>query len=71
PLLAPSALEALAQYAFPGNVRELENILERALARSHGRATPLLAPSALEALAQYAFPGNVRELENILERALA
>lgn len=32
PLLAPSALEALAQYHFPGNVRELENILERALA---------------------------------------
>ena len=32
PLLAPSALDALAQYAFPGNVRELENILERALA---------------------------------------
>ena len=32
PLLAPSAVEALMQYAFPGNVRELENILERALA---------------------------------------
>ncbi|MCC7635770.1 sigma-54-dependent transcriptional regulator [Stenotrophomonas rhizophila] len=32
PLLAPSALDALAQYQFPGNVRELENILERALA---------------------------------------
>jgi len=32
PLLAPSALDALAQYHFPGNVRELENILERALA---------------------------------------
>ncbi|WP_313245185.1 sigma-54-dependent transcriptional regulator [Stenotrophomonas rhizophila] len=32
PLLAPSAIDALAQYHFPGNVRELENILERALA---------------------------------------
>lgn len=30
--LSPSALQALKQYYFPGNVRELENILERALA---------------------------------------
>ncbi|WP_411851926.1 sigma-54-dependent transcriptional regulator [Stenotrophomonas sp. LGBM10] len=36
PLLAPSALDALAQYHFPGNVRELENILERALALAEG-----------------------------------
>lgn len=28
--IAPSALEALCQYHFPGNVRELENIIERA-----------------------------------------
>jgi two-component system response regulator PilR (NtrC family) len=31
PMLSKSAAEALARYAFPGNVRELENILERAV----------------------------------------
>ncbi len=31
-VLAPAALAALQSYAFPGNVRELENVLERALA---------------------------------------
>lgn len=32
PRLTPAAADALSRYAFPGNVRELENILERAMA---------------------------------------
>lgn len=36
PQLESDALEALAQYDFPGNVRELENILERAMALCDG-----------------------------------
>ncbi|HSC80976.1 MAG TPA: sigma-54 dependent transcriptional regulator, partial [Chitinolyticbacter sp.] len=36
PAFATDALKALRQYGFPGNVRELENTLERALALSDG-----------------------------------
>ena len=45
-----SAVNALNNYAFPGNVRELENILERALALSDGdaiSADDLQLPSVL------------------------
>jgi two-component system response regulator PilR (NtrC family) len=38
PTLSPSALAALRHYHFPGNVRELENILERALALYEGNS---------------------------------
>lgn len=35
--LADDALQSLQQYSFPGNVRELENILERAMTLCEGR----------------------------------
>jgi len=37
PSVEPDALSALTRYSFPGNVRELENILERALTLCDGK----------------------------------
>jgi two-component system response regulator PilR (NtrC family) len=42
--LSPAAVQALLRHSFPGNVRELENILERAVALA---AEPELRPSDL------------------------
>ena len=38
PELTPKAVEALEQYTFPGNVRELRNVIEHALIVSEGAA---------------------------------
>ncbi|MFN3861798.1 MAG: sigma-54-dependent transcriptional regulator [Roseateles sp.] len=50
PRLTAGALQTLSRYAFPGNVRELENLLHRALALSGGEwieAEDLGLPDAL------------------------
>ncbi|MCB9586441.1 MAG: sigma-54-dependent Fis family transcriptional regulator [Polyangiaceae bacterium] len=39
--LTPDALRALERYEFPGNVRELENVMERAVALAPGRSIGL------------------------------
>jgi DNA-binding NtrC family response regulator len=46
PLLSSEALAALLAYEYPGNVRELANVLERALVRCHGPSVPLQHISA-------------------------
>jgi DNA-binding NtrC family response regulator len=46
--LAPEALERLHAYAFPGNVRELENIIERAVVLARGERIELAHLPELE-----------------------
>jgi two-component system response regulator PilR (NtrC family) len=48
-VLAPEALAELVAYDFPGNVRELANILERLLVRCHSETVP--ADQVVNALA--------------------
>ncbi len=54
PTVSPQALKALCEYDFPGNVRELENILERAVALCENNVIQLadlrLAPRASSAV---------------------
>ena len=67
--LAPPVLAALAAYAFPGNVRELENLLERALAFADGGVIALDAlalPSAAGSMPLQAPPA----LPDLPERQL-
>jgi two-component system response regulator PilR (NtrC family) len=64
PELSAEALQTLHAYPFPGNVRELENVLERALTLSTGVITPehirlratARLPSTTESAAMLAVP---------------
>ncbi|HET7198027.1 MAG TPA: sigma-54 dependent transcriptional regulator [Burkholderiales bacterium] len=70
--LTPEALAALGRYDFPGNIRELENILERAVALSGGGEIGVedlrLTPSAAEGEAQAERSGALPDYLDNLER---
>jgi two-component system response regulator PilR (NtrC family) len=73
PALAPDAMSALENYAFPGNVRELENILERAITLTTSgeisacdielRATPGSSPVAADAPNSAALGDHLEDIE--------
>ncbi|MFA6313080.1 MAG: sigma-54 dependent transcriptional regulator [Sterolibacterium sp.] len=73
PQLTPAALSALAEYSFPGNVRELENVLERALALLSGDVIDVadlhLAGAAQDSVEPLvALPGDQLQLQEHLDR---
>jgi two-component system nitrogen regulation response regulator GlnG len=47
--VAPSAIDRLQNYAWPGNIRELQNVLRQALLRAHGQ---VLLPEFLPELSR-------------------
>ena len=65
PQLSDAALAALQHYYFPGNVRELENILERALALFNG-VTIQIEDLGLTAGADDEYEGNQTEMSATL-----
>ncbi len=71
PRLTEGAIETLMRYAFPGNVRELENILERALTLCNGQEITeqdLLLPAAGATTPTDADLGGEESLDDYLER---
>jgi two-component system response regulator PilR (NtrC family) len=70
--LAAAALEGLQCYPFPGNVRELENVLERALALMTGERIDVpdlnLAPSQSSGPAIAATAGSLQDHLDQVER---
>ncbi len=74
----PEALEKLMTYDYPGNVRELENIVERAVALSRGSSissasfpNTILRPREVSYSCQISEAGvDLEELVNAYERAL-
>jgi len=70
PKLTDSAIRTLQHYSFPGNVRELENILERALALYDGDTIDvddLNLPIGAETVSGESFDASVQSLEEYLE----
>ena len=58
-IITSGALKALMNYRFPGNIRELENIVERSLILDSSRIVESSLPPHITAPPAFAFSGNI------------
>ena len=68
--ISPEALARLVDYAYPGNVRELENLMERGVALAQGKELTLadLPHTFSEATAQSVAESTPQQLPSLAER---
>jgi DNA-binding NtrC family response regulator len=67
--ISPTALEALTRYDWPGNIRELRNVVERSVILSHGPELDLALPEFNVESAPAALPGWASDVAKDPERA--
>lgn len=65
---AKEAMDILAKYSFPGNVRELENIIERAIILEKGHViTPASLPSGIRRLKIETFNAGIMSVDEVIK----
>lgn len=67
PAISDDALQKLASYSWPGNVREMENVLERALVRARGSLTMAAEHIELPTAGVRQCSGCTRESRQLVE----
>lgn len=68
--ITTSALKALRSYHWPGNIRELQNVMERAVILSRGEVTSAELPELFRATEKGAFPGESGLLKEAEHQAI-
>jgi DNA-binding NtrC family response regulator len=69
--ISREAMDLLCKYSWPGNIRELENIIERAVALAKGKEiTPDILPEYLSSFSIQTYRHNDSELPTLVEQRL-
>jgi len=63
------ALAALTNYSWPGNIRELQNVIERSVILSNGSELRLAMPDFPDRAAPLARQGRAKDISDTVERA--